>query len=168
MLPYWRMPSRETLGQVLAATVFALAGATLAYFVWPQMHRSDALLRDGVRAEATVVALDATTCTSSSFRKSWPYPCFEATGQWTHDGVVYRSTLGHYKDAAKAPLGTTVAIVFAPDPAAAVGKVDLQMRVVGAGRDAPRSERPVYLGLLVLAALLCVPLPVYLIKALRG
>lgn len=52
----WRVP----LDKLLAATVFALAGATLAAFVWPQMRRSDLLLRNGVRAEAPVVASTAT------------------------------------------------------------------------------------------------------------
>lgn len=117
---------RASLGKMIAAIVFALAGATLAVFVWPQMRRSDLLLRNGVSAEATVVALDADRCFYTNRRTNQGYPCFRATGAWTHDGVAYRSTLGYYKQADEAPLGTTVRIIFAPDPAAAAGAADLQ------------------------------------------
>lgn len=95
------------------------------------------------------------------------YPCFRATGEWTHAGVAYRSTLGHYEQANEAPLGTTVPTIFAPDPAAAAGAVDLQLRVIGAGRSLPRSEQPVYVGLLALAGLMCTPLLTMLFKTWR-
>jgi hypothetical protein len=131
------------------------------------MRRSDLLLRNGVGAEATVVALDGDTCFHANSRVNREYPCFRATGEWTHAGVAYRSTLGYYKQANEAPLGTTVRIIFAPDPAAAAGKVDLQVRVIGAGRSAPRSERPVYVGLLALAGLMCAPLLTMLFKTWR-
>src|SRR5688572_14707450 len=154
------MGSRE----MLAATVFALAGATLAAFVWPQMRRSDLLLRNGVSAAATVVALDADTCFYTNSRVNREYPCFRATGEWTHAGVAYRATLGFYTQRNEAPVGTTVPIIFAPDPAAAAGAADLQFRVICAGRSAPRSERPVYLGLLAPAGLMCAPLLTMLFK----
>ena len=106
----WRAP----LERLIAATVLALAGATLAVFVWPQMRRSDLLLRNGVRAEAAVVALDRATCVHTNSRVNREYPCFRATGEWTHAGVAYRATLGHYTQPNEAPLGTTVPIVVHP------------------------------------------------------
>jgi hypothetical protein len=78
----WRVP----LGKTLAATIFALACVTLAASVWPQMHRSDLLLREGIRAEATVVALDPDTCVHANSRVNREYPCFRATGTWSHAG----------------------------------------------------------------------------------
>lgn len=159
---------RALLGQMFAATGLALAGATLAVFVWPQMRQSDLLLRTGVPAEATVVALDDATCVYTNRRTNRGYPCFRATGEWTHAGVAYRTTLGHYTHANEAPLGTTVPIIFAPDPAAAAGAVDLRFRVIGAGRSVPRSERPVYMGLLALAGLLCAPLVTMLFRTWRA
>ena len=159
----WHTP----LGQMLGATGLALAGATLAAFVWPQMRRSDLLLRNGVRAEATVVALDADTCVYTNRRTNRAYPCFRATGEWTHAGVAYRATLGYYKHANEGPLGTTVRIIFAPDSAAATGAANLQFRVIGAGRSLPRSERPVYVGLLALAGLMFAPLLKMLFRTWR-
>src|ERR1044072_2424407 len=96
----------------------ALAGATLAAFVWPQMQRSDLLRRHGVRAEATVVALDDDRCSYSNRRTNQGYPCVRATGTWTHAGVAYRATLGYYKETSETRLGPTVPIIFAPDPSA--------------------------------------------------
>lgn len=98
------------------------------------------------------------TCFYSNRRTNREYPCFRATGAWTHAGVAYRTTLGFYTHANEAPICTSVRILFAPDPAAAAGAADLQMRVIGDGRDLPISERPVYLGLLALAGLTCLPL----------
>jgi hypothetical protein len=60
-----------------------------------------------------------------------------------------------------------VPIIFAPDPPAAAGAVDLRVRVIGAGRSVPRSERPVYVGLLALAGLMCTPLLTKLFNAWR-
>jgi hypothetical protein len=161
------MVRRPSLGKMLAAIVLALAGATLAAFVWPQMRWSDLLLRNGVSAEATVIALDADTCFYTNRRTNREYPCFRATGAWTHAGVAYRATLGFYTQRNEAPPGTKVRIIFAPDPAAAAGAADLQFRVIGAGRSVPRSERPVYLGLLALAGLMCAPLLTMLFKTWR-
>jgi hypothetical protein len=132
------------------------------------MHRSEALLREGVRAEARVVALDADTCFYSNRRANREFPCFRATGAWTHEGVLYRSTLGFYTQADEAPVGSSVRIVFAPDPAAAAGAADLQMRVVGDGRTLPPSEKPFYLGLLALAGLMCAPLLMLLLRTWKS
>lgn len=162
------MRARATFGQWLAASVLAVGGAALAAFVWPQMGRSDRLLESGVLTEATVVALDPDRCSYSNRRTNPGYPCFRATVAWSHEGVAYRATLGFYKHAKEAPIGTRVRIIFAPDPAAAAGAVDLQMRLVPTGRTLPRSERPVALGLLALAGVLCLPLTTTLLRLLRG
>jgi hypothetical protein len=162
------MRARATFAQWFAASVLAVGGAALAAFVWPQMGRSDKLLESGVLTEATVVALDPDRCSYSNQRTNAGYPCFRATVAWSHEGVAYRTTLGFYKHAKESPIGTRVRIIFEPDPAAAAGAVDLQMRHVPAGRTLPPSERPVYLGLLALAGLLCLPLATTLLRLLRG
>ena len=152
------MASQTPLGRVLAAVALALLGTAVAVFVFPLMRQGDLLLRDGTRAEATVIAIEDATCFYTNRRANREYPCFRATGEWIHDGAVYRAILGYYKQRNEAPVGTVVPVIFAPDPAAAAGAVDLRFRVIGAGRSLPRSERPVYLGLLVLAGLMWIPL----------
>jgi hypothetical protein len=83
-------------------------------------------------------------------------------------GMGWRAPLGKMLAAiGLALIGATVRIIFAPDPAAAAGAADLQFRVIGAARSVPRSERPVYLGLLALAGLMCAPLLSMLFKILR-
>lgn len=162
------MGRREAIERRVAAAVLAVAGGALAWFVWPQMHLSEALLREGVHAEARVVALDPYTCSYSGSRKNRQYPCFQATGAWTHEGVSYRTTLGFYTHANEAPVGSSVRVLFMPDPAAAAGAAELQSRVVGAGRTLPVSERPIFVGLLALAGLLCTPLLMVLLETWRS
>lgn len=150
----WQTP----LSRLLAATALALLGTALAVFAFPQMQRSDRLLLDGVRAEATVTAIESTTCSVANSRVNREYPCFKATGNWTHEGTDYSAVLGHYKQRNEAPVGASVPVIFMPNPAAAAGAADLQFRVIAEGRSLPRSERPVYIGLLVLAGLMWIPL----------
>src|SRR5688572_9254142 len=91
------------LTRLAAAAGLALLGMTLAWFVVPALQQSDALLRDGVRATATVVSVQDTTCYYSRFRGRDPYPCVEVTGEWTHDAVIYRTVIGHRPPHSVAP-----------------------------------------------------------------
>jgi hypothetical protein len=161
------MPLRLQPGETIAALVLGAAGVALAIFIWPLMGPSDELLRSGVRTQATVVALDPTRCWHRGHRTSTEYECFKATGEWTHQGTTYRSTLGHYQQPDQAPLGSSVAILFRPDPAAAAGQADLAMRTIASGQDEPVSERPFYIALLGLAGLLMAPLLWLPIRAWR-
>jgi hypothetical protein len=145
------------LTRLAAAAGLALLGMTLAWYTLPALQRSDALIRDGVRATATVVALEDTTCYYSRFRGSQAFPCVEVTGEWIHHAVTYRTVVGrHPRPHALAP-GRQLTVVFVPDPAAA-GRADLRLRVFGIDGAEPLSERPFYLALLALACVMCLPL----------
>ena len=159
-------PSQRT--RLAAAAGLALLGATLAWFVVPTLQRSDALLRDGTRATATVVSVEDTTCHYSRFRGSESFPCDAVTGEWRHDAITYRTVIGHHKRPHAFTPGRQVTVVFVPDPAAAAGRAGLYFRVYGLDGAEPVSERPVYLGLLALACLLCLPFFRMLLHVLRG
>ncbi len=156
------------LTRLAAAAGLALLGMTLAWYTLPALQRSDALIRDGVRATATVVSVEDTTCYYSRFRRSQAFPCVEVTGEWIHHAVTYRTVIGrHPRPHAFAP-GRQLTVVFVPDPAAAAGRADLRFRVFGIDGSEPVSERPFYLALLALACVMCLPLFRMLLHTLRA
>lgn len=162
------MASSSLLTRFTAAAALALLGGTIAWFVVPVMQQSDALLRDGVRAAATVVSLDDTTCHDSRFRRRQAYPCVAVTAAWTHDGVTYRAVIGYPTAPHGFALGRQVTVVFFPNPAAAAGRAELYVRPYGLDGTEPVPERPVYLGLLALACVLCLPLFSTLLHMLKA
>ncbi len=152
--------------RVLAALGLAVIGTTIAVFAFPLMRNSDALRRDGLRVAATVVKLEDETCSYSGYRRRAKFPCFKATAEWTHDGLVYRGVVGYPKRRDAMPLGTKVEVVFAPDPAAVAGEADLRFRALRAGDSELISEQPIYLGILALAGLMCMPVVSMLFRTL--
>ena len=103
-----------------------------------------------------------------ALRGTEAYPCVAVTGQWTHDAVTYRAVIGHPTRPHTFALGRQVTVVFLPDPAAAAGRAGLYVRPYGLDGTEPVSERPVYLGLLALACLLCLPLFLALLRILKA
>jgi hypothetical protein len=146
------------LARCAAAVGLALAGMALAIVAIPALRRSDALLRDGVRATATVVSLEDTTCYYSKVRRGKAYPCVKVTGEWIHDALTYRAVIGHHPRPHDFAPGRRLTVVFVPDPAAAAGRADLRFRVFGIDGAEPASERPFYMALLALAGVMCIPL----------
>jgi hypothetical protein len=160
-------PAPSRLARVAATVGFALAGMTLAAFAAPALRR-DALLRDGVRATATVVALEDTTCHYANGRRRTPFPCVKVTGEWTHEALTYRAVIGHHPKPHDFVRGRGVGVTFVPDPAAAAGRADVRLRVMGTDGSDPVSERPFYVGMLALSAVMCFPFLRMLLQALRA
>jgi hypothetical protein len=161
-------PTASPLARLVAAIAFAVLGVTIAWFAVPLLQRSDALLRDGVRATATVVSIESSTCFDSRFRNRHSFPCDAVTGEWIHDGVTYRTIIGHHQRPHAFARGRQLTVVFVPDPAAAAGRADLHARPFGIDGSEPVPERPIYLAVIALACLMCLPLFQMLLRLLRA
>jgi hypothetical protein len=154
------------LSRWFGALGLASLGTVLAFFVGTTLEQFENHVQGSVRAAARVVGVEEATCQYTNRRKNRAYPCLRVEGEWSHDGQVYRAVLAHYPLSREIRVGDELPVVFEPDPAAAAGRATLFVRVADAVPELGR-ERKVYLGLLGLAGLLCLPLLVLLVQGAR-